>query len=131
MLASLCKKLGIVALEETGLPQQVELYRTMTERLGSPPPVVDARELQMNPRSVLTKLCAALDLEFDEGMLSWAAGPRPTDGCWGHLWYENTLRSTGFTPYKNNFVELPDAMAGVELHAEELYAELVEHSIRA
>lgn len=130
MLASLCKKLGIVALEETGLPQQVELYRMLTDRLGFPPPVVDAREIQMNPRSVLQKLCGALDLEFTEGMLSWEAGSRPTDGCWGPLWYENTLVSTGFTPYQEKSIELPDAMEGVAARAEEHYAELVEHAIR-
>jgi hypothetical protein len=31
-------------------------------------------------------------------MLSWPAGPRPSDGVWAPHWYESVWRSTGFTP---------------------------------
>lgn len=131
MLSSLCKKLGIVTLDETGLPQQVELYRMMAERSDEPPPVVDAREIQLDPRGVLEELCRRLDLEFEEAMLTWEAGPRDTDGCWGPLWYENTYASTSFQPYREKPIEIPEAMEGVAVRAEDLYAELVEYAIRA
>ena len=47
-------------------------------------------------RGVLRRLCAALGLGFDPGMLAWPAGPRASDGVWGAHWYAAVTGSTGF-----------------------------------
>jgi len=48
---------------------------------------------------VLSQLCAAVGIEFDEAMLSWPPGPRSEDGVWAPHWYAAVERSTGFDPY--------------------------------
>ncbi len=131
MLRSLVDKLGPVGLEDTALPQQVALFRAERERTGATPVVVDAREVLLDPAGVLAELCARVGLAFDPAMLSWEPGPRPTDGCWGPHWYGNTLRSTGFQPYREADVELPDGHEELARRCEELYAELAEHRIVA
>ncbi|MEW6073833.1 MAG: HAD family hydrolase [Planctomycetota bacterium] len=122
MLASLLLKLRVVRLEDTGLPQQVELFAVERERTGRAPAVLDSRDLVEDPERHLRALCAAVGIEFQPAMLSWAPGSRETDGCWGECWYGNTLASTGFQPYPRTLggvppecAELLDAMR--ELHA--------------
>ncbi|MEM8755276.1 MAG: HAD family hydrolase, partial [Pseudomonadota bacterium] len=51
-----------------------------------------------DPAGLLRALCAALDVPWDEAMLSWAAGARPEDGVWGAHWYKSVVGSTGFAP---------------------------------
>jgi hypothetical protein len=81
----------------TGLPQQV---RILDHELaaGRIPIVVDATRLLADPPAVLTSLCGAVGLVFDERMLSWPAGPKPEDGVWAEHWYASAHRSTGFSP---------------------------------
>lgn len=59
---------------------------------------------------MLRRLCEALEVPFDEAMLSWPPGSRPTDGVWAPYWYHAVERSTGFQPYQEKTVELPDRL---------------------
>jgi hypothetical protein len=92
LLASYAKVRDTPTLADLGLAQQVELFRLF----GGP--VVDAGELAARPRDMLGALCEALGIGFEEAMLSWPAGPRPTDGVWGKYWYASVWASTGFKP---------------------------------
>ena len=131
MLASLALKLdGELGLEDTGLPQQVELFQWLWERRGEPPAVVDSRDVQAEPALVLRRLCARLGIDYTERMLSWESGPRPTDGCWGPYWYGRTLDSTGFAPYRATEVELPESLEELARACADLFGELHEHAIR-
>lgn len=88
-------------LDELGFTQQEQLFDRECDRLGSAPPVLDATLTLENPRSVLRQLCAALDIPWDEAMLSWPTGARDSDGVWAPYWYSAVLESTGFsTPGK-------------------------------
>jgi hypothetical protein len=80
-------------LEDLGYAQQVSLFREF------PGPVVDARDVLLDPRATLQKLCAALGLSWDVAMLHWAKGPRDTDGVWAPHWYAGVEASTCFAPY--------------------------------
>lgn len=131
MLASLIDRLGPVGLEDTGLPQQVALFRWQAERTGETPLVVDSRELLLDPEGVLTQLCTGAGISFDPAMLSWQEGPRETDGCWGPHWYQSTYRTTGFAPYREKEVAVPPEHEETAQRCEELYAELHAHRIRA
>jgi len=82
MLLSLAKVMPAPTALDTGLPQQLELYRSVERRLGRPPPVIDARDVLQDPAGLLRALCTALELEFTPAMLSWAPGLRSTDGVW-------------------------------------------------
>jgi sulfotransferase family protein len=90
LLASYAKVRDTPTLADLGLEQQVEIYR----RFGGP--VIDAADLAARPRQTLQALCDALRIRFDEAMLSWPAGPRPTDGVWAKHWYARVWASTGF-----------------------------------
>ena len=68
----------------------------MAQRLGKAPPVVDAEAVRADPAGVLRRLCAALGLGFDQGMLAWPAGARASDGAWAAHWYAAVDDSTGF-----------------------------------
>jgi hypothetical protein len=61
-----------------------------------PCPIVDAADILADPRSLLGKLCGALDIPFDEAMLSWPSGRRESDGPWAPHWYDAVWSSTGF-----------------------------------
>jgi len=130
MLTSLVRITPSPRLEDTGLPQQVELFEAEARRTGKRPPVVDSRDLLEDPAGVLTALCQKLGLEYQPAMLSWQPGPRATDGCWGPMWYGNTLASTGFTPYQPKDEPVPDALADVYARCCELYDTLHHHRIR-
>jgi hypothetical protein len=98
VLASYAAKREAVGLADIGFVQQAELFDQAAEIMGSPPPVVDADMLLADPRRVLAGLCTELGVEFDEAMLAWPPGPRPTDGIWASHWYDAVDRSTGFGP---------------------------------
>lgn len=113
MLASFARKLEEVTVEETGLPQQAELWRWLKAEHGVEAPIVDSRDVQQNPQGTLRRLCAALDVPWDPAMLSWAPGLRPTDGIWAPHWYDGVVRSTGFAPHQPRDVVLTDALREV------------------
>jgi hypothetical protein len=110
MLASYARVRAEVGLEDTGLPQQVEIFRRVADRTGRAPPVVDAADVLAAPRALLERLCLALGLDFAPAMLAWPAGPRPTDGVWARHWYAAVEGSTGFAPQRQDPTELPDGL---------------------
>lgn len=99
MLPSLGRVLARPSLADTGLAEQREILERELAA-GRKPVVVDSRELLLDPRPMLTAVCERLGLEFEEGMLSWPAGPKPEDGPWAPYWYENVHASTGFSAYR-------------------------------
>ncbi|CAN5902760.1 branched chain amino acid aminotransferase [soil metagenome] len=124
MLTSLVKVLPKPRIEDTGLPQQVELFDRVRSRTGQTPPVIDARDVLNDPRRLLGLLCERLGVPFDEAMLSWPAGRRSTDGVWAKYWYENVQKSTTFQSYRPKGEPVPDHLRGVLDECVELYNQL-------
>jgi hypothetical protein len=133
MLASLLEFLPEPTLEDTGLPQQVKLFRRLAESRGKPSPVIDGRDVLENPRRMLGLLCDAVGAPFDESigdaMLQWEPGPRATDGAWGPFWYAKVYETTTFGTYRPSSEELPARLEPLARECEDLYAELAEHRI--
>jgi hypothetical protein len=96
ILASYARVRPEFTLEELGFPQQLALFERERERCGEVPPVLDAAVTLANPEGVLRRLCGRLGIPFDAAMLSWPAGPRPSDGVWAPHWYAAVWESTGF-----------------------------------
>jgi Sulfotransferase domain len=92
LLASYAQVRSAPTLDDLGLRQQVALF----EEFGGP--VLDSADLLAAPEAGLRALCAALNVPFSAAMLSWPAGPRPSDGVWAPHWYGSVWRSTGFAP---------------------------------
>jgi sulfotransferase family protein len=129
VVASLARVLAEPRLEDTGFPQQLEIFSLVRQRTGRVPPVVDARDVLENPERLLRLLCAALDVEFTPAMLSWPPGPRDTDGVWVKYWYGAVLQSTSFQPYRPRDEPIPPHLAGLLDQAEAAYRQLYEHRL--
>jgi hypothetical protein len=130
MLTSLAEFLPEPRLEDTGLPQQVKLFERIAARTGKTPPVLDAADVLNNPRRVLSLLCEAVGAPFDDAMLSWAPGPRDTDGAWGPYWYDKVYQTTTFAPYRPKTGESPAQLRSLFAECEPYYATLYEHRLR-
>ncbi len=96
MAASYAAKREGATAADLGAELQAELYDEVVARTGREPPVIDAADVLKDPRRMLTLLCNALGLGFDEAMLTWPAGRRESDGVWGDHWYASVRASTGF-----------------------------------
>ena len=131
MAPSYIEKAGEPRLEDIGLPQQVELFEWVQRRTGRVPQVIDARDFLNNPEGMLRLLCDRLGVPFLPAMLSWPAGPRPTDGVWAKHWYDAVWKSTGFQPYRPKNIEVPAHLKEVVKRAEELYQGLYAHRLVA
>jgi hypothetical protein len=127
------KREGAFSLDEIGLPAQVALFERAAQRLGRAPPVVEGQDVLADPRGVLSALCAACGIGFDDAMLSWAPGRRVSDGVWAPAWYDAVERSTGFEPPRREvgFEDLPDSLKPIAAAARPLYETLARHKITA
>ena len=131
MLLSLSKVTPNPGALDTGLPQQLELLRAVERRTGRTPPVIDARDVLLNPRALLAKLCAALGLDWKDAMLTWPPGQRATDGVWAKHWYAEVEKSTGFERYRPRPDELPPELARVHEECLVPYRTLHAHRLTA
>lgn len=98
VVASYLEKRAEVTLADIGVREQWEIFERAADRLGKAPPVIEGRDIQADPKTMLTALCQAVGIDFDPSMLSWPAGRRASDGVWAPHWYGAVEASTGFTP---------------------------------
>ena len=126
MLISLSKVMAEPRLEDTGLPQQRELFESLRERTGTIPPVIDARDILEHPRGALERLCGALGVSFTTAMLSWERGRRATDGAWAPYWYASVEASTGFQPYEPKSTPLPARLEPIHAACRAIYDKLYD-----
>ncbi|MEE3372969.1 MAG: HAD family hydrolase [Planctomycetota bacterium] len=129
MLTSLLEILPNPSLSDTGLPQQVEIFHHVQQRLGSAPPVLDSRDVLEHPRQMLSALCNLIQVPFLDSMLHWPAGQRETDGVWANHWYGNVEKSTGFGAYRPKDKKVPERFQPLLKACEPLYQELATHRI--
>jgi len=131
MILSLDRVLPDPGLEDTGMPQQLELFEQVRQRTGRVPPVLEARDVLVDPRRMLTLWTGALGLIFEERMLSWPPGARETDGIWARHWYDRVNESTGFRPYAHAEHELPGRLHALYESCMECYEELYAYRLGA
>jgi Sulfotransferase domain len=129
VLASYTQKWAEVDLNAIGFVQQAEIFDMVAQKLGQAPPVIDSVDVLANPRAVLSKLCAACGIAFDEAMLNWPKGPKQFDGVWAPHWYNAAWASENFSapPAKN--VELPAPLARIADAAQPHFQRLKQHAI--
>lgn len=131
VLASYTKTWEAVTLHEIGVSQQAEIFDQVAQRTGRAPPVVDTADVLSDPRRVLSALCDALGIAFDEAMLAWPAGKRRSDGVWAPAWYASVEASTGFSPPDGRPLPVLDGdLARIADAARPYYLRLKQHSIR-
>lgn len=129
VLASYTRKWADVTLRDIGFLEQAEIFDLVADRLGRAPAVIDADDVLSDPRGVLTRLCQACCIPFDEHMLSWPRGPKSFDGLWAPHWYNAVWESTGFAKPEERSVELNSALAGIADAARPYYERLRKYKL--
>jgi hypothetical protein len=125
LLASYARVRSAPTLADLGLAQQARLF----EEFGGP--VIDSSDVLAAPEAALRALCAGLGVPFSPAMLSWPAGPRPSDGVWAPYWYDSVRRSTGFTPARPGPpADLDPALEPLLGQCLPYYERLSEHKIK-
>jgi len=130
MLPSLEVQIPRPTLRDTGYAAQATLLDELLAA-GQDPPVLEARELLLDPEGVLTQLCARLDLRFEPAMLHWPAGPRPEDGVWAKHWYQAVHQSTGFEAYRPKTAPFPERLRPLLIECQPHYSKLAARALRA
>ena len=130
VLASYAQKWAYVDLEAIGFVQQAEIFDQVAQKLGHAPPVVDSDDIAGNPRAVLTALCRACGIAFDEAMLAWPKGPKSCDGVWAPHWYNAAWQSEGFVRPDPKIVALPPQLLQIADKARPFYAQLSAHALQ-
>jgi len=111
--------------EDLGFPQQTELFDRIANKTGTPPPVIDARDVLEKPERPLKALCQALEVPFTDKMLHWPKGPRDSDGIWAKFWYASVEASEGFAPYTPTEGIVPEHLKPVVAACRPYYEKLV------
>jgi hypothetical protein len=101
------------------------------QSIGQNPPVLDSKQVLLNPKKVLSELCERIDIPFDDAMLSWEAGARPEDGSWAKYWYQSVHQSTGFGKYVQKSEPFPDALKPLLEECMPYYEQLSAIAIKA
>jgi hypothetical protein len=130
MAASLLKVTPSAGVMDTGLPQQVELFEQICAETGATPPVIDARDVLMDPARMLRLLCDALRVPFSEQMLAWPPGARDSDGVWAKYWYASVEKSTGFEKYAPKTDAASEAARALAEKCRSLYEILYQQRLR-
>jgi hypothetical protein len=128
VILSFAKVIPNPELEQTGFPQQLELFRYF-QQAGQNPPVLDTKDVLQDPRGALSALCAVLGIPFMEEMLSWPAGKRESDGIWAKHWYASVEASTGFMPYQEEEISIPRNLQSLVDEAQAIYEEMAENRL--
>lgn len=130
IIASYAAVIDQPVMRDIGIEFQYALFSQL-QQTGIKPIVIDSGLLLQDPVSVLTNLCRACALDFEQRMVHWPPGPKPYDGVWAPYWYANVHRSTGFEKQPTSSRPLPEHLHGLYLTARSFYEKLLPFSINA
>jgi len=117
-------------LKDVDYKQHVELFDYLQTH-GQNPPVLDSKQILLNPKKVLSELCERIGIDFQESMLSWGAGARVEDGSWAKYWYKSVHESTGFGKYVQKTEPFPDSLKPLLEECKPYYEQLSKLAIQA
>ena len=129
MILSYTKVNSNLSMHLLGLEEQYELFKYVTKLNRRAPPVVDSKDILLDPRETLRLLCEKLGVVFSEEMLSWSKGVRDTDGIWAKYWYDNVINSTGFNTYTEKNEVIRDEYLQLYEDCLKIYEKLSKHKI--
>lgn len=117
-------------LQDVDYKQHIELFDDLKSR-GQNPPVLDSKQILLNPKKVLNELCERIGIDFQESMLSWSAGSRVEDGSWAKFWYKSVHESTGFGEYVKKSTPFPESLKPLLEECKPYYEQLNALAIKA
>ena len=86
-------------ISDIGVKMQYNLYLYL-KSININAIILDSKNLLINPKKTLIKLCDLLNIPFYDTMLKWERGSKEEDGVWAKYWYSNVHNTTSFLPYK-------------------------------
>lgn len=129
VVASYIRKRENPSPRDLGFGLMTELY-DQARSGGQDPIVVDGSDIRAAPEGMLRALCAALGLDWDPAMLSWAPGGRPEDGPWAPHWYGAVHRSSGFDAAEADLPHLESGAADLAEMGMEEFDRLSARALR-
>lgn len=130
MLPSFATQIENLSLRDVGYKFHTELL-TQLQSIRQDPPILDSKQILLNPKKVLGELCERIGIPFQEAMLSWKAGGRPEDGLWAKYWYKSVHQSTGFGKYVQKSEPFPEALKPLLEECKPYYEQLSAVAIKA
>jgi len=128
MLPSYAKQVAKPIMDDVGYALQHKLTKYF-DKNDIPYVVLDSKKVLKDPKGVLQKLCAALEIPFEDNMLHWKAGARKEDGVWAKYWYGSVHKSTGFQPYKAKSEAFPEKLKPLLSQCIPLYEALMDQAL--
>ena len=130
MLPSFAKQIDEPTIRDVGYKCHIEMLNHLRS-IGQTPPVLDSKQVLLNPKKVLGELCEQIGIPFKESMLHWEAGARPEDGSWSKYWYHSLHQSTGFVKYTPKTAPFPEKLKPLLKECQPYYEELSALAIKA
>ncbi len=124
MITSFAKVIPNPTMIDLGFEHQAQLVKKMRSQ-GYEPIILEGKDILQNPKEGLSTLCSKIGIPFNKEMLSWGAGPRPEDGVWADHWYSNVHQSSGFQPYEEKEVSVPEHLKDLEKECQIFYKEII------
>lgn len=128
LIASFAKVIEKPTLNDIGIEKATKLFGYLKQNHREPL-VIESDELLKNPRRYLEQICIALQIPFDDKMLSWKKGGIPEDGIWAKHWYHNTHQSTGFIKAETAMPPIPKGLEPLLEEAIPLYETLYKKAL--
>jgi hypothetical protein len=111
-------------LSDIGVVEQCEIFDRVCQKIGKAPTVIDSWDILNDPKKMLSALCKAINIDFQENMLSWPTGPRSFDGIWAPHWYKSVWQSNGFSTPSQKKPKVPDHLLDLLDTANSYYDQL-------
>ena len=106
VINSYIKKNTLSNIDDIGFKKQFEIFNKI-KKSKLKFTVINADTIMQNPKKTLKKICKLLKIQFTNKMLNWPKGRRPTDGIWSKVWYKNVEKSSTFSPYIKEEINIP------------------------
>lgn len=108
---------GKVTRHDIGMEELYNIFKEVEAFSDTTPLLIDSTDFIKNPKKVLNLLCSKFGLEFSEKMLAWQPGIKDSQllftgvlSSFAPTWYSTVMNSSGFLPYEEKQVNLPDEL---------------------
>lgn len=129
VVRSYAEKMETITATDIGYANQTRLYETACRLSDGSVPVMDAKDILIDPKRALSLLCEALGVAFDPNMLSWPTGYRASDGVWASHWYNKVITTTGFSTWKEKHGKITEQQQAVINECMPYYEQLYANRI--
>ena len=123
MLPSFSKVIENPTMDDIGYEAHLKLINYLMG-INKMPIVVDSKDILVDPKRMLNKICDLVGIPFDENMLEWDKGPIEEDGIWAKYWYNSVHKSTKFNTYTRVTEPIPASLKAL-LEASLTYYEVL------